>query len=109
MTLTRKTGVMNLRQVHLVEQRGLKHAVGYQLANLRRAKRADPLQTFDPSQLLANPRFGDHPPVTHENNSLQLEAFSDFANLARQSSGVRRVTLENLDSDRPAWCLQIAD
>ena len=67
--LTGILGALDLGEIPLVEQRELHLPRLDQSADGRGPQRRDPIQAFDRFDLLADPGFGDHAPVSHEHHA----------------------------------------
>ena len=91
----------DLSQVRLIEEGQLERAVADQCLDLRGAQRGDPVQVRRPD-VLAQPRGGQHAPVSDEHHAGEGEPVLDLADLAGDGGGVAGVAGEDLDGDRDA-------
>ena len=87
-------------QVALIEQRELNRAALEQPRDGRRAQGADPVNTFEWLEVLAQACLGQHAAIADDDKALEREALAQLAQLRGDGVGIRGVALEDLDRDR---------
>ena len=91
---------MDLGEIALVEERDLDLPRLDQLADGRGAQRRDPIQALDRFDLIADPGFGDHAPISHQHHARELEAMAQLFDLGSERLGIGRIPVKHLHGHR---------
>ena len=98
--LTGIIGALDLGEIALVEERELDLPRLDERPDGRGAQRRDPIQTLDRFDLIADPGFGDHPPISHQHHTRELETMAQLLDLGAERLGIGSIPVKHFHGHR---------
>jgi hypothetical protein len=83
---------LDLGEIALVEERELDLPRLDQLADGRGPQRRDPIQALDRFDLISDPGFRDHAPISHQHHARELETMAELLDLGAERLGIGRMS-----------------
>lgn len=98
--LTGIIGALDLGEISLVEERELDLPRLDQRPDGRGPQRRDPIQALDRFDLIADPGFRDHAPISYQHHARELETMAELLDLGAERLGIGRIPVKHLHGHR---------